>query len=1094
MIDSANTSNTLKLDTPHNTPNTMQQHSIPEFLSLLTNWARRPDAVNDLQEIFGASSHQSARLLEQIGQGDFSWIPSVEVLPSTLMEQAYGAYSRETGTIYLAADCPADRKESVLLEEIGHHIDSLFNAIETPGDEGALFSAVVRGITLSDEEITAIINEDDSTIINHNGYLIAVECASRSRKPVAPIRTVKPKPRPLPDTISSAVSYDLSISAPNSHGLILTGSGNLVGKGNAQSYNVIQSNRGRTTLIGGTGNNSLIGGTTGLDSLIGNSLSDTFVINNVNTKISENPNGGVDLVQTTLAAYTLAANIENLTGTGTGPQSLTGNTLANSITASNFGSTLVGGGGNDTLMGGTSNDSLVGGTGNDSLLGSAGDDIIYGGGGNDYISGGDGNDTLVSQLFGSSTLDGGSGNDVLVDSGFISTLLGGTGNDTYVIGNAGSTIIEDLYTGGTNLVQTKVTYTLAANVQNLTAIGAAKVTLTGNTLANVLTANNAGNRLIGGANGGIDSLVGGAGNDTFVVSSAGSTVTDTLGGIDLVETTLSSYTLGANLENLTYTGGAVSATLTGNDLANSITGGAGADSIIGVANAVAGVVDTLVGNDGNDTFVVADSLTSVTGGIGTDLIQSSVNFDLSATSVTGVENLTYTGAGSSTLTGTSLANSITGGAANDLITGNGGTDTLVGGTGNDTFVVDNTLSSVVEALNAGTDEIRSSVSYTLGANVENLTAIGAAKVTLTGNTLANVLTANNAGNRLIGGANGGIDSLVGGAGNDTFVVSSAGSTVTDTLGGIDLVETTLSSYTLGANLENLTYTGGAVSATLTGNDLANSITGGAGADSIIGVANAGYNAANGATWDTINGGGGTDTVEAAQQFVLGSNINTILFNGTGLLDLNQMSGAETPYTVGAITALNNTAAVTLMGNTLGGYSTGINLKANTSANTRLIGGNGNDTLRAEGVSQMLIGGSGNDSLTAHFAGGTTLVGGKAGDSLSGNDTLTASDPSISGTSNTFVLGDATTDYYQGPNKATIINFGFQNNPNYLSRADNLVLNGVRGDYKTATSGIGNLNVDLIYTAGSGNDTLATFINASNSDVTNLLSSSRTTYV
>jgi Ca2+-binding RTX toxin-like protein len=492
-------------------------------------------------------------------------------------------------------------------------------------------------------------------------------------------------------------------------------------------------------------------------------------------------------------------------------------------------------------MGGTSNDSLVGGTGNDSLLGSAGDDIIYGGGGNDYISGGDGNDTLVSQLFGSSTLDGGSGNDVLVDSGFISTLLGGTGNDTYIVSNAGSTLIEDLYTGGTNLVQT----------------------------------------------------------------------------------TLSAYTLGNNLQNLT--------------------------------------------------------------------------------------------------------------------------------------------------------------------------AIGAAKVTLTGNTLANVLTANNAGNRLIGGANGGIDSLVGGAGNDTFVVSSAGSTVTDTLGGIDLVETTLSSYTLGANIENLTYTGGAVSATLTGNDLANSITGGAGADSIIGVANAGYNAANRATWDTINGGGGTDTVEAAQQFVLGSNINTILFNGTGLLDLNQMSGAENPYSVGAITALNNTAAVTLIGNTLGG-SAGINLKANTSANTRLIGGNGNDTLRAEGVSQMLIGGSGNDSLTAHFAGGTTLVGGKAGDSLSGNDTLTASDPSISGTSNTFVLGDATTDYYQGPNKATIINFGFQNNPNYLSRADNLVLNGVRGDYKTATSGIGNLNVDLIYTAGSGNDTLATFINASNSDVTNLLSSSRTTYV
>jgi Ca2+-binding RTX toxin-like protein len=831
----------------------MQQHCITESLSLLTNWARRPDAANDLREIFGASKHQSAGLLEQIGQGDFSWIPKIRSLPAiegvigAASDTILGAYSRETGTIYLASDCPSEQVTPVLLEEIGHHIDSLFNATETTGDEGALFSATVRGITLSDEEITAILNEDDADSINIDGHLINIECARRPaprRAPATPIVTVKPKPIPPPDTISSAVSYDLSVRAPNSHGLILTGSGNLVGKGNSQSYNVLQSNSGSTTLIGGTGNNSLIGGTTGLDSLIGNSLSDTFVINNANTKISENPNGGIDLVQTTLAAYTLAANIENLTGTGTGPQSLTGNTLTNSITASNFRSTLVGGGGNDTLMGGTGNDSLVGGTGNDSLLGSAGDDIIYGGGGNDYISGGDGNDTLVSQLFGSTTLEGGSGNDVLVDSGVISTLLGGTGNDTYIVSNAGSTLIEDLYTGGTNLVQT----------------------------------------------------------------------------------TLSAYTLGNNLQNLT--------------------------------------------------------------------------------------------------------------------------------------------------------------------------AIGANKVTLTGNTLANVLTANNAGNRLIGGDNGRIDSLVGGLGNDTFVVSSAGSTVTEasTTGGIDLVETTLSSYTLGANLEQLTYTGGAVSATLTGNDLANSITGGTGADSIIGVANAGYIAANRATWDTINGGGGTDTVEAVQQFVLGSNINTILFNGTGLLDLNQMSGAENPYTVGAITALNNTAAVTLMGNTLGGYSTGINLEANTSANTRLIGGNGNDTLTAKGASQALIGGSGNDSLTAFFAGGTTLVGGKAGDSLSGNDTLTASDPSINGTANTFVLGDSTTDYYQGPNKATIINFGFQNNPNYLSRADNIVLNGVRSDYKTATSGIGNLNVDLIYTAGAGNDTLATFINASNNDVLNLLGSTRTTYV
>lgn len=69
------------------------------------------------------------------------------------MATAYGAYSRETGSIYISSDCPPDLKESILLEEIGHHIDALFNEQETPGDEGTLFSATVRGITLSDEEI-----------------------------------------------------------------------------------------------------------------------------------------------------------------------------------------------------------------------------------------------------------------------------------------------------------------------------------------------------------------------------------------------------------------------------------------------------------------------------------------------------------------------------------------------------------------------------------------------------------------------------------------------------------------------------------------------------------------------------------------------------------------------------------------------------------------------------------------------------------------------------------------------------------------------------------------------------------------------------
>ena len=50
-------------------------------------------------------------------------------------------------------------------------------------------------------------------------------------------------------------------------------------------------------------------------------------------------------------------------------------------------------------------------------------------------------------------------------------------------------------------------------------------------------------------------LLGGAGNDTFIVSNAGTIITETANnGTDTVQTTLSSYQLPANVERLVYTG------------------------------------------------------------------------------------------------------------------------------------------------------------------------------------------------------------------------------------------------------------------------------------------------------------------------------------------------------------------------------------------------------------------------------------------------------------------------------------------------------------------------------------------------------------
>ncbi|MCE6950191.1 family 16 glycosylhydrolase [Cereibacter sphaeroides] len=142
-----------------------------------------------------------------------------------------------------------------------------------------------------------------------------------------------------------------------------------------------------------------------------------------------------------------------------------------------------------------------------------------------------------------------------------------------------------------------------------------------------------------------------------------------------------------------------------------------------------------------------------------------------------VENIRL--ADDSTLFGNRLANAITGTAAADLIYGFGGNDTLSGGAGadrlhggagNDTYLIVDTADRVVERAGEGTDVIKSSVSWTLGANVEQLILTGRTAIDGTGNALANLLVGNSAANRLQGG--GGNDRLEGREGNDVLNTAS----------------------------------------------------------------------------------------------------------------------------------------------------------------------------------------------------------------------------------------------------------------------------------------------------------------------------------
>lgn len=251
---------------------------------------------------------------------------------------------------------------------------------------------------------------------------------------------------------------------------------------------------GNDKLTGGTGNDLLDGGT-GDDVMIGNAGDDTYVVNSIADHVVEKKNEGLDTVMTALRAYSLRANVENLTFTTTddSPHVGYGNELANVIR---------GGAGTDALRGQAGADTIYGNAGNDRIYGGAGNDTLYGGTGIDRLYGGTGNDTL----------DGGGGAD---------SMIGGKGNDTYFADATGDRVIEGK-DAGTDQVMAVISYRLPKYVENLTLVGNKAANATGNDLDNVLLGNEIKNVLKGldgndTLDGGLaaDTLTGGAGADSF---------------------------------------------------------------------------------------------------------------------------------------------------------------------------------------------------------------------------------------------------------------------------------------------------------------------------------------------------------------------------------------------------------------------------------------------------------------------------------------------------------------------------------------------------------------------------------------------------
>ena len=437
---------------------------------------------------------------------------------------------------------------------------------------------------------------------------------------------------------------------------------------------------GDDDLVGGLGDDLLVGGAddddldsrlnaagddfeaaVGADVMVGGAGNDTYGIDDLLDVAVEATGEGTDTVETFLAELSIAnmANVENLTYLG--------------LDAAQFVGT--GNAGNNVITGGDLADTLNGGLGNDTLNGGLGNDTLNGGDGNDALNGGDDADTLNGGI-GADTLNGGAGADVMI---------GGADNDVYVVDDA-QDVVTELAAGGSDTVQSSITYTIGAEIENLTLTGGDAINGTGNALANTITGNGANNQLFGGGgddvinagNGtdlidggtGNDNLNGGAGNDT-VIGGAGADTINVTDGNDVV--LYNSVDFGAD----TITGFDSNAT-GGQDLINL--------SALGItaANLATRVIENQVG--ANLVLTVRDASLAT---IGTIQVNNTTAAAIdTADYILAAAAPTPFGAGSAnadTITGNAQANSIDGLGGNDTLSGGGGDDVIIGGEGADTL-------------------------------------------------------------------------------------------------------------------------------------------------------------------------------------------------------------------------------------------------------------------------------------------------------------------------------------------------------------------------------------------------------------------------
>jgi Ca2+-binding RTX toxin-like protein len=848
----------------------------------LTAFAGRNDFFAQMELAFGSQFDRSqlANLEQRWQQGDFTELPLIEVLENGELGTARGAYAAATQKIYLSstflATASTEQIVGVLIEEIGHFFDGVLNVEDSIGDEGALFSALVQGSTLSANEIISLQAEDDHALITVNGQQLLVEQNN-----------------------------------------VTGGSGNDTLTGVTNTGDVISGLAGNDSLTGLNGNDTLIGGS-GSDTLTGGAGNDNFVLEYFNgSQFTQDLDVVTDFLQGSdkidlsivgisdfNTVFSLTSNDSSLSSvittryngynTANGIYSLKLNTInKGSLSASDFifqtvslNDVFTGSSGSDDLFGGLGDDTLNGSSGDDRLFGEQGNDRLVGGSGSDTFTGGVGNDTFVLEYF--------NGSQFTQDLDVVTDFLQGSDKiDLSIVGISDFNTVFSLTSNDSSLSSVITTryngydtsngiYSLKLNTFNKGSLSASDFifqtvssndaftgssgsddlfgglgddTLNGGSGNDRLFGEQGNDRLLGGY--GSDTLTGGAGNDTFVLEYFNGSqftqdldvVTDftQLQGQDKIDLSI----LGISDFNTIFS-------LTNNDASNS----AVITTRYNGYNTANGIYSLKL-NDINKASLSAS-----------DFIFQTVSLNDTLTGSSGSDDL-FGGLGNDILNGSSGDDRLFGEQGNDRLLGGYGSDTSTGGAGTDTFVLEYFNSSqFTQDLDVVTD-------FAQGQDKVDLNILGISDF----NTIA-LLTSDDASNNAV------ITTRYNG-------YNTANGLYSLQLNGISKGSLSASDFIFQTISLNDTLTGGSGSDDLFGGLGNDTLNGGTGNDRLFGEQGN----------DTLNGGGGSDTLYGG----LGDDTYTVQNNIAGGTIIEDTGGTNI---LQLSTSINITNGLSKSGNSL----------------------------------------------------------------------------------------------------------------------------------------------------------------------------------